>query len=58
MPAEYDFYSNPVPPGSNRKPRLHARIVTKGTVGTEKLAEERQMYFNDWRYPGYVGLTK
>ncbi len=40
MPAEYDFYSNPVPPGSNRKPRLHARIVTNGTVGTEKLAEE------------------
>lgn len=40
MSAEYDFYQNPVPPGSNRKPRLHARIVTNGTVSTEELAEE------------------
>lgn len=40
MSAEYDFYQNPVPPGSNKKPRLHARIVTNGTVGTEKLAQE------------------
>ena len=40
MPAEYDFYKNPIPPGSKRKPRLHARIVTNGTISTEELAEE------------------
>lgn len=39
MSAEYDFYENPVPPGSNKKPRLHARLVTRGTTGTEQLAE-------------------
>lgn len=42
MSAEYDFYSNPIPHGSNRKPRLHARIVTNGTIGTEDLAKEIQ----------------
>lgn len=40
MSAFYDLYENPIAPGSNKKPRLHARIVTKGTVGTDKLAEE------------------
>lgn len=40
MPAQYDFYKNPIPKGSNRKPRLHARIVTRGTTTTEKLAED------------------
>lgn len=40
MSAEYDFYSNPIPRGSNRKPRLHARIVTNGTIDTEDLAKE------------------
>lgn len=40
MSAEYDFYKNPIPAGSNRKPRLHARIVTRGTTDTEKLAED------------------
>lgn len=40
MSANYDFYSNPVPPGSNRKPRLHARIVTNGTIDTKDIAEE------------------
>lgn len=40
MSAEYDFYKNPIPSGSNRKPRLHARIVPRGTIGTEQLAED------------------
>ncbi len=40
MSAEYDFYQNPVPAGSNRKPRLHARVVPRGTVTTEMLAAE------------------
>lgn len=40
MPAQYDFYKNQMPKGSNRKPRLHARIVTRGTTTTEKLAED------------------
>jgi len=39
MGLEYDFYQNPIPPGSNRKPRLHARVVTNGTVTTDELAE-------------------
>lgn len=38
MSLEYDFYQNPIPKGSNRKPRLHARVVTNGTVNTEQLA--------------------
>lgn len=40
MSAEYDFYKNPIPKGSNRKPRLHARIVPNGTITTEMLSEE------------------
>lgn len=40
MSAKYDFYKNPIPKGSNRKPRLHARIVTYGTTTTEKLAKD------------------
>ena len=40
MSAEYDFYKNPIPKGSNRKPRLHARIVPRGTVDSDMLAEE------------------
>lgn len=39
MSAQYDLYENPVPPGSNKKPRMHARIVTHGTVETNDLAE-------------------
>jgi len=38
MGLEYDFYPNPLPKGSKRKPRLHARVVTKGTTDTEQLA--------------------
>lgn len=40
MGLEYDFYPNPIPEGSDRKPRLHARVVTKGTATTEWLARE------------------
>lgn len=40
MSAYYDFYKNPIPKGSDRKPRLHARVVTYGTTTTEKLAED------------------
>ena len=40
MSAEYDFYKNPIPKGSNRKPRLHARIVPRGVITTEMLSEE------------------
>lgn len=39
MGLEYDFYQNPIPKGSNRKPRLHARVVTNGTTTTDQLAE-------------------
>ncbi len=39
MSILYDFYTNPVPNGSNRKPRLHARVQTTGTTTTQRLAE-------------------
>ncbi|MDF9829184.1 HU family DNA-binding protein [Parabacteroides sp. PF5-6] len=39
MSVHYDFYSNPIPPNSNRKPRLHARVVSRGTVSTQELAK-------------------
>jgi len=39
MGLEYDFYQNPIPKGSNRKPRLHARVATKGTTTTEQIAK-------------------
>jgi len=39
MGLEYDFYQNPLPKGSNRKPRLHARVVTNGTTTTQELAD-------------------
>lgn len=42
MGLEYDFYQNPIPKGSNRKPRLHARVVTNGTTTTEELARAIQ----------------
>ncbi len=38
MALKYDFYSNPIPKSSNRKPRLHARVVTTGTTGTADIA--------------------
>lgn len=42
MSVNYDFYQNPIPPNSNRKPRLHARVVSKKTVSTKELASEIQ----------------
>lgn len=38
MAVYYDFYANPIPPHSNRNPRLHARVVSRGTVSTKELA--------------------
>lgn len=38
MGLKYDFYPNPVPKGSNRKRRLHARVVTNGTMKTDEIA--------------------
>ncbi len=35
MGIHYDFYENPPKKDSNRKPRLHARVVAGGTVGTD-----------------------
>ncbi len=39
MSLQYDFYANPVPEGSDRKPKLHARVKTTGTTDTQTLAE-------------------
>lgn len=59
MPAQYDFYKNPIPKGSNRKPRLHARIVTRGTTTTEKLAEYSfTLYAIDSRCHGCIGFIE
>lgn len=40
MPVNYDFYENPKLPGSTKRTRYHARVITKGTVSSEQLAEE------------------
>ncbi|MDF9829900.1 HU family DNA-binding protein [Parabacteroides sp. PF5-6] len=37
MSLHYDLYENPLPDGNRRK-RLHARVVTRGTTNTEDLA--------------------
>lgn len=42
MYVDYDFYQNPIPANSNRKPRLHARVVSKKTASTKELAKEIQ----------------
>lgn len=42
MSVDYDFYQNPIPANSNRKPRLHARVVSKKTASTKELAKEIQ----------------
>ena len=39
MTAKYDFYKNPTPKGSTRRPRYHARVVTDGTTDSETLAK-------------------
>jgi predicted histone-like DNA-binding protein len=36
----YDFYQNPPEEGSDKKPRLHARVVTMGTIDSDEIAKE------------------
>lgn len=36
---DYDFYENPPRKGWYGRKRLHARVVTQGTTGTDELAE-------------------
>ena len=40
MPVNYDFYENPKLPGSTKRTRYHARVISKGTISSEQLAEE------------------
>jgi len=40
MKARYDFYHNPPSLHNKRKNRLHARVVSGGTTGTNRIAEE------------------
>ena len=40
MSVNYDFYENPKLPGSKKRTRYHARVITKGTLSSEQLAEE------------------
>lgn len=40
MGAKYALYENPNPKGDGKKQPLHARIVPKGTVRTEEIAEQ------------------
>ncbi|GHT37792.1 DNA-binding protein [Bacteroidia bacterium] len=38
MALRYDFYRNPAPGKDESEPRLHARVVTSGTISTEDIA--------------------
>ena len=40
MGAKYALYENPNPKGDGKKQPLHARIVPKGTIHTQEIAEE------------------
>ncbi|MBP3518718.1 MAG: HU family DNA-binding protein [Parabacteroides sp.] len=40
MGAKYALYENPNPKGNGEKQPLHARIVPKGTVRTQEIAEQ------------------
>ena len=40
MPVNYDFYKNPKLADKEEKTHLHARVVPKGTVSSDELAEE------------------
>ena len=40
MPVNYDFYKNPKLADKDEKTHLHARVVPKGTVSSDDLAEE------------------
>lgn len=42
MSVNYDFYTNPKPSDSKKGTRYHARVVPKGTINSESLAEEIQ----------------
>ncbi|MDR1200051.1 MAG: hypothetical protein LBL58_00270 [Tannerellaceae bacterium] len=39
MSLHYDFYENPVSKDSDGRPKLHARVVTTGTMNTDQLAQ-------------------
>jgi predicted histone-like DNA-binding protein len=39
MSLHYDFYENPVSKDSDKRPKLHARVVTEGTMTTDQLAQ-------------------
>jgi predicted histone-like DNA-binding protein len=39
MSLRYDFYENPVSKDSNERPKLHARVVTNGTMNIDQLAQ-------------------
>jgi predicted histone-like DNA-binding protein len=36
----YDFYQNPPEEGSDKKPKLHARVVPSGTIDSDEIAKE------------------
>jgi predicted histone-like DNA-binding protein len=38
MSLRYDFYENPAPKDSDKRPKLHARVVTDGTMNIDELA--------------------
>ena len=38
--AKYALYENPNPKGDGKKQPLHARIVPRGTIHTQEIAEE------------------
>ncbi|MCD7850488.1 MAG: HU family DNA-binding protein [Parabacteroides sp.] len=40
MSVQYDFYKNPSPKDSKKRPRYHARVVPYGTTDTKRLAEK------------------
>ena len=40
MGAKYALYENPNPKGDGKKQPLHARIVPRGTIHTQEIAEE------------------
>ena len=40
MPVNYDFYKNPKLADKDERTHLQARVVPKGTVSSDELAEE------------------
>ncbi len=40
MGLRYDFYENPSRKDNTKRPRLHARVVTQGTMSTDEIAEQ------------------